>query len=84
MGTSGMPASSAATTATHVSSVASAQTATRSAPSNAAGERRGGRAQLAVAQALAGDGHGRLRLPLVERRQQRGGHARLIPRLADA
>ena len=48
------------------------------------GERRGGRAQLAVAQALAGDGHGRLRLPLVERRQQRSGHARLLPRLADA
>ena len=55
-----MPVTSAATAATHVSSVDSAHTATLSAPSKCFGHRGGGLAQLAVAQPAVADGNRRL------------------------
>ena len=64
-----VPVAIAATAATQVSSVDSAHTATRSAPSNCFGERGGRLAQLAVGQPAVADRDGRLPVQLVPRQQ---------------
>ena len=66
-GTSGTPAHSAPTTATHVSRLDSAQTAARSAPRRRCSHRGRGLAQLAVAQRAVAHAHGGAIAELVDR-----------------